>query len=126
MSEADKVSMTADDIFALGFASATATAQAPIGVAEGANANSSSPDLRDGPPRLKIKKRPVVEGIIGKRILVVDDVELNRKLLIKMLSSRGVICIPACDGSKAVEACESALPFDAIIMVSTNTTVTPL
>jgi len=54
----------------------------------------------------------------GKRILVVDDIEENSLVLIKILSSLGADCDVACNGQEAVDKFVGALPgtYDLILM----------
>jgi signal transduction histidine kinase/ActR/RegA family two-component response regulator len=56
----------------------------------------------------------------GIRILVVDDVKLNRALAVRILQKMQVIVGEAHDGGSAIEAVQAAaaagLPFDAILM----------
>lgn len=56
--------------------------------------------------------------IKGKHILVVDDIEENRLVLIKILSSQGAICDVACDGQEAVDKFLGSEPgtYDLIFM----------
>lgn len=54
------------------------------------------------------------------RILVLDDEEMIRKLITRILSHAGYEVESAADGSKAIDlyrqALENAEPFDAVIM----------
>jgi len=52
----------------------------------------------------------------GKRVLVVDDIEVNRIILIKILSTLGAECDIAEDGRQAVEKFESSEGYDLILM----------
>ncbi len=54
----------------------------------------------------------------GKHILVVDDIEVNRIILVKILSTLGALCDIAGDGQEAVEMFESSQPgaYDLILM----------
>ena len=54
----------------------------------------------------------------GKKILVVEDVELNREIVQEILEDEGMVTDSACDGKEAVEmvaAAESG-EYDAILM----------
>ena len=55
-----------------------------------------------------------------KRILVVDDVGSNRKMLIRILTSKGYVCEQAEDGQQAIDVYRASLAsglfFDAITM----------
>ncbi len=57
-------------------------------------------------------------AIIGKQILVVDDIEENQLLLMKVLSSLGAVCDVACNGQEAVDKFMDSLPgtYDMILM----------
>ncbi|MDP2916407.1 MAG: ATP-binding protein [Dehalococcoidia bacterium] len=69
-----------------------------------------------------VRKKPVREKPVrGKgRILVMDDEEIIRAMLLKMLTLAGYHVEPTKDGAEAVElyrkARESGQPFDAVIM----------
>ncbi len=54
----------------------------------------------------------------GKHILVVDDIEVNRIILVKILSSLGAECDVASDGQEAVNSFETSPPgtYDLILM----------
>lgn len=53
-----------------------------------------------------------------KRIMVVDDIEVNRMILVKILTSLGAVCDTAEDGREAVEKFEASRPgeYDIILM----------
>ncbi len=54
----------------------------------------------------------------GKHILVVDDIEENRLVLVKILSMLGAACDVACDGQEALDKFVSSSPgtYDLIFM----------
>ena len=54
----------------------------------------------------------------GKNILVVDDIEVNRIILVKILSTLGATCDTACNGQEAVDKFEASQPgdYDLILM----------
>ena len=54
----------------------------------------------------------------GKRIMVVDDIDVNRMILAKILSSMGAVCETAVNGQEAVEKFQASPPgfFDMIMM----------
>ncbi len=54
----------------------------------------------------------------GKRVLVVEDNEMNRDITKEILESNGITAETACDGSKAVEMIAAALPahYDCVLM----------
>ena len=56
--------------------------------------------------------------VLGKHILVVDDVEVNRILLTKILSTLGAVCDTAGNGQEAVEKFQTSRPgtYDLIMM----------
>lgn len=61
------------------------------------------------------KKESVVAG---KNILVVDDIEVNRMILVKILDSLGAICDIAVNGQEAVDKFTQSQPgtYDIILM----------
>ena len=56
--------------------------------------------------------------VLGKNILVVDDIEVNRIILVKILTSLGAVCDTAGNGQEAVEKFEASQPgrYDLILM----------
>ena len=56
-----------------------------------------------------------VRGLTGLRVLVVDDVELNRELTQELLSREGVLTTLAVSGEEALDALRRE-PFDAVLM----------
>jgi len=73
--------------------------------------------LREGRPiavRGKAERRPLLD-FSGKRILVVDDVDLNRELMLATLSRYGFDVSLAADGAQAVEAVLNG-SFDLVLM----------
>ena len=54
----------------------------------------------------------------GKHILVVDDIEVNRMILLTILETLGAECDSACNGQEAVEMFEKSQPgeYDLILM----------
>ena len=54
----------------------------------------------------------------GKRLLLVDDMEINREIALAILESSGFEVEEACDGKEAVEKIENADVgyFDAVLM----------
>ena len=56
-----------------------------------------------------------VKGLTGLRVLVVDDVELNRELTQELLSREGVVTTLAISGEEALNALRDE-PFDAVLM----------
>ena len=60
-----------------------------------------------------------ISSFINKRLLVVDDVPSNRKMLIRVLSKNGHTCEQAQDGQVALDmflACDPAAPYEMILM----------
>ena len=53
-----------------------------------------------------------------KHVLVVDDIEVNRIILIKILSSLGAVCDSANNGQEAVDKFEASQPgdYDLVLM----------
>ena len=74
------------------------------------------------PPSLLNTQAPESKSVLEKpkRILVVDDVGSNRKMLIRILTSKGYMCEQAEDGQQAIDvyraSLASGLSFDAITM----------
>jgi CheY-like chemotaxis protein len=62
----------------------------------------------------------LTDGTGRKRILFMDDEELLRSVVTRMLEIMGYETVPAADGEEAVrlyrEAAESGRPFDAVIL----------
>ena len=58
------------------------------------------------------------EGLKGKHLLVAEDNELNREIVVELLAMNGVEAVCAADGAEAVDAFLAAEPgrFDAILM----------
>lgn len=56
-----------------------------------------------------------VRGLTGLRVLVVDDVELNRELTRELLSREGVLTTLAVSGEEALNLLKRE-PFDAVLM----------
>lgn len=54
----------------------------------------------------------------GKKVLVVEDVELNREIAQEILEDEGMIADTACDGKEAVDIIETAGAgaYDAVLM----------
>ena len=71
--------------------------------------------IMDRQKKLKTGQSDVVRG---KHILVVDDIEVNRIILIKILSSLGAVCDSANNGQDAVDKFEASQPgdYDLILM----------
>lgn len=57
----------------------------------------------------------IKEGILPKKILVVDDNQDNRELVVKILKNRGYQMIEAIDGEDALEKATAECP-DLILM----------
>lgn len=69
----------------------------------------------DDPQKEKEDKGSVVQG---KRILVVDDIEVNQIILMNILSAQGAVCEAAGNGQEAVDAFLNSQPgtYDLILM----------
>ncbi|MDE7243786.1 MAG: response regulator [Oscillospiraceae bacterium] len=63
-------------------------------------------------------QEPSGEAIRGKHVLVVDDIEVNRIILIKILGTMGAVCDTAENGQEAVDKFEASQPggYDLILM----------
>ncbi|MBF0214748.1 MAG: response regulator, partial [Magnetococcales bacterium] len=61
---------------------------------------------------------PGVEGLRGRRVLVVDDLEDNIQLVREILERRGMVVSGAANGVEAVDAVIEAMesPFDVVLM----------
>ena len=66
----------------------------------------------------KEKKEENDDIVKGKHILVVDDIEVNRIILVKILSTLGATCDIAGNGQEAVDKFEGSQPgeYDLILM----------
>ena len=56
-------------------------------------------------------------GFNGKKVLLVDDNELNREIAQEILQDCGIRVITACDGKQAVEFIKSAKPSDCDLVL---------
>ncbi|MBD5162628.1 MAG: response regulator [Oscillibacter sp.] len=78
--------------------------------------------LKEALKRIKGKQKKLEVGrsevVRDKRILVVDDIEVNRMILVKILSSLGASCDTAGNGQEAVDKFEASQPgdYDLILM----------
>ena len=67
--------------------------------------------------RAKESKRQEADVVKGMHILVVDDIEVNRIILVKILSTMGAECDIASNGQEAVDKFMVAPPgYDLILM----------
>ena len=78
-------------------------------------------NFKDAIQRMKDRPRAGEKGgsaVEGKHIMVVDDIEVNRMILVKILTAMGAVCETAEDGREAVEKFEASRPgeYDAILM----------
>ena len=66
----------------------------------------------------KASPGPVAADLQGKRLLLVEDNELNREIATEILSAGGFLVETACDGTEAVEIMQNIKPgyFDLILM----------
>jgi len=66
----------------------------------------------------KYAKESQTDALRGKNILVVDDIEVNRIILVKIFGTLGATCDTANDGQEAVEKFEASQPgeYDVILM----------
>ncbi len=71
--------------------------------------------VMDDRKEVKATQTDVVQG---KNVLVVDDIEVNRIILSKILGTMGAVCHPAGNGQEALETFESSRPgaYDLILM----------
>ncbi len=65
-----------------------------------------------------LEEEMIVDGLNGKRILLVEDNELNREIAVEILSMNGMCVKTACDGDEAVALMQIAQPkdYDLILM----------
>ena len=71
-----------------------------------------------GSANKKEEKDETGDVVRGKHILVVDDIEVNRIILVKILTTLGAVCDTAGNGQEAVDAFETSRPgqYDLILM----------
>ena len=71
--------------------------------------------IMDRQKKLKTGQSDIVRG---KHILVVDDIEVNRIILMKILNTLGAVCDPAANGQEAVDKFNASQPgdYDLILM----------
>ena len=64
------------------------------------------------------EKEEDIDVVRGRHILVVDDIEVNRIILVKILSTLGATCDTAGNGQEAVDKFEASQPgdYDLILM----------
>ncbi|MBL6456675.1 response regulator [Belnapia sp. T6] len=55
------------------------------------------------------RRRAVTVGLTGRRVLVVDDLEVNRTILMRQLLDIGLDCVAASGGSDAIALVDAAL-----------------
>lgn len=72
------------------------------------------------PEEVAVPPLPPDESLAGLRVLVVDDIQVNRRLLEKILTRRGAEVTLARNGREGSERCLASIalgiPFDAILM----------
>ena len=83
------------------------------------SSQSSLPSIPSVPP-VQAAEVPFSAKMLPKRVLVVDDVLSNRKMLMRILTSKGYVCEQAEDGQQAIDVYRASLAsgnlFDAITM----------
>jgi two-component system sensor histidine kinase/response regulator len=62
-----------------------------------------------------LPKQPAFAALVGKRVLVVDDNQLNREVASEFLASARMVVETAADGIEAI-ACLEVADFDAVLM----------
>ncbi|MCM1134751.1 MAG: response regulator [Clostridium sp.] len=67
---------------------------------------------------IKKKESSQISAVKDKHILVVDDIDPNRLVLVKILTTQGAICDTAANGHEAVKKFEASKPgkYDLILM----------
>lgn len=75
-------------------------------------------------PDLAVPRQPEItsentefENLAGKKILVVDDIELNRVLIGLMLKNIGIETVDATDGHNAIQILENSKPGEFFIVL---------
>jgi CheY-like chemotaxis protein len=64
------------------------------------------------------KPQKAASDLTGRKILLVEDNELNREIAMEILTEDGLLVTEACNGAEAVELLKAAAPgtFDAVLM----------
>ncbi|MBQ9348785.1 MAG: amino acid permease [Oscillibacter sp.] len=64
------------------------------------------------------KKKSLEESFAGRRLLLVDDIEVNREIACAVLEMSGFEVEEACDGTEAVDKVAASAPghYDAVLM----------
>ena len=72
----------------------------------------------DSTPKLETEKENKVISLVGKRLLIVDDIDINRMIVCEILADTGVEIQEATDGLEAFEVFTSSPMgyFDCILM----------
>ena len=68
--------------------------------------------LADAQPPGEVKP----PGLAGRRLLVVDDNDTNRRLIVKHATRWGAVVVSASSGANALERLEQEPPFDAVVL----------
>ena len=94
------------------------TIQVESTVGEGSSFTVVLPFAIDHDPPAAAEKTPPAGDLSGKRLLVVEDNELNMEIAEFMLKSTGAEVVPVFDGESAVKAYAQAAPgtYQAILM----------
>ena len=94
------------------------TIQVESTVGEGSSFTVVLPFAIDHDPPAAAEKTPPAGDLRGKRLLVVEDNELNMEIAEFMLKSTGAEVVPVFDGESAVKAYAQAAPgtYQAILM----------
>lgn len=76
-------------------------------------APSAAPSQKDNSRHVSLNTGP-------RRVLVVDDADSNRKLLMRILTAKGYLCVGACNGQEGVDAYQTMTQqgetVDAVLM----------
>src|SRR4029079_5484136 len=62
------------------------------------------------------ERAAVMPALVGKRLLVVDDHDINRRLIVRHATTWGMLVTDASSGANALEALERAGPFDVSVL----------
>jgi signal transduction histidine kinase/CheY-like chemotaxis protein len=75
-------------------------------------------DRRGGDAAAREQEEPVVKDFTGSRIMIVDDVEINREIILAFLEDTGAQCECASDGREAVDMFSASTEgyFDLVLM----------
>ena len=88
----------------------------PFSISQLTDAMMSALGLKGALQKVANSERADKEGLQGKRLLLVEDNEVNRELARDILQGFGAAVTEAGDGLMAIEAVTKQGPFDAVLM----------